>query len=83
MTEQDLIEEKEADPFVPFRLHLVSGKTVDVMRHSSAMPLHSRLLVFKNVSASGSSAEGYETVAYHNIERLPIGREQRPKRKRA
>ena len=86
MTEQNLREELDRDPFVPLRLHLVSGKTVDVLRPGAAWTLSDRLLVFRNPTVSGSSAEGYDVLAYYNIERieqLRAGEARSPKRKRA
>ncbi len=86
MTETNLREELDAEPFVPLRLHLVSGKTIDVHRPSAAWTLSDRLLVFRNPTVAGSSAEGYDVVAYSNIERieqLRAGTMPRTKRKRA
>ena len=87
MTEKTLREELEQEPFKPLRLHLVSGKTVDVLRPGAAWTLTDRLLVFRNPRAAGTSAEGYDVVAYPSIERIEQldlgGRQQSPKRKRA
>ena len=83
MTENELIAEIQKDPFVPFRLHLVSGKTVDVLAPTAAHTLSNALLVLRNPTIGAPKAEGYVVVAYHNIERieqLEIG--GRPSRKR-
>ncbi len=86
MTENEVFEELENDPFVPFRLHLLSGKIVDVLAASAAHPLTNSLLVLRNPTIGRRKAEGYGVVAYNNIERieqLRIGEAPRPKRKRA
>ena len=86
MNEQQIQEELESDPFKPLRLHLVSGKTLDILRPDAAMPLRDRLMVFRNMAKQGRFAEGYDLIGYHNIERieqLDIGRPTGGKRKRA
>ena len=70
MNGESLQEELNVDPFKPLRLHLVSGRTVDVLRSDAAMPLRGRLLVFRNMSSEGRRAEGYDIIAYANIERI-------------
>lgn len=71
MTEAELIDELERDPFVPFRLHLVSGKVIDVLAANAAHPLQNSLLVLRNPTLGGTvRAEGYDVVAYQNIERI-------------
>jgi hypothetical protein len=86
MTEEHLMEELDQEPFKPLRLHLVSGKTIDILREGTAWTLNDRLLVFRNPRTIGSSAEGYDVIAYHNIERieqLEVGGRTQAKRKRA
>jgi len=86
MTEEEVFEELEKDPFVPFRLHLVSGKVIDVLIAGAAHPLTNSLLVLRNPTVGRRKAEGYDVVAYNHIERieqLRIGEALRPKRKRA
>jgi hypothetical protein len=85
MTENELLAELEKDPFVPFRLHMVSGKVVDVLAPTGAHTLANSLLVLRNPTIGSPRAEGYDVVAYHNIERieqLHIGKLPGPKRKR-
>jgi len=72
MTEDELATELRRDPFAAFRLHLVSGKTVDVLAPHAAWTLHNSLLVFRNPSIGFSKAEGYDVVAYMNIERIEL-----------
>ena len=70
MTEQELAEELDREPFVPFRIHMVSGKTLDVLAHNVAHRLTNSLLVLRNPTIGTSRAEGYDVIAYPNIERL-------------
>ena len=86
MTEEDVVVELERDPFHPFRLHLVSGKVLDVLGPQTAHPLSNALLVLRNPIVGTSRAEGYDVIAYYNIERierLHLGREPKKKRKPA
>lgn len=70
MTEERIKEEFEVDPFKPLRLHLVSGKTLDVLRPDQVMPLRDRLLYFINMAGEGRGAETYSIITYPNIERI-------------
>ena len=87
MTEKELIAGLEKDPFVPFRLHLVSGKVVDVMAVNAAHPLRDSLFVLRNPRiGTAIRGEGYDVVAYHNIERieqLAMGKRPGSKRRSA
>ena len=85
MTESELLDELEKQPFIPFRMHLVSGKTLDVRASGLAHPLRNALLILRNPAGTRSS-EGYDVVGYTNIERieqLDLGRPVSGKRKRA
>ncbi len=70
MSEEELLAELTRDPFAPFRLHLVSGKVVDVLAPGTAHTLANSLLVLTNPTLGKPKAEGYDVIAYHNIERL-------------
>ena len=86
MTEDELIAELEKDPFKPFRLHLVSGKVVDVLAPNAAHTLTNSLLVLRNPTLGSPKADGYDVVAYENIERieqLDIGKRPGAKRRPA
>ena len=85
MTEAELIAELTRDPFVPFRVHLVSGKTVDVLGPNAAHTLAHSLLVLSNPTLGSPRAEGYDVIAYANIERLErldLGKRPATKRRR-
>jgi hypothetical protein len=86
MTDEQIKEELDIEPFKPLRLHLVSGKTLDVLRPDAVMPLRDRLLLFRNMAKSGRGAESYDIVSYQNIERieqLDLGKRMGGKRKPA
>lgn len=86
MTEDELIAELEREPFVAFRLHLVSGKVVDVLAPNAAHTLANSLVVFRNPTVGSPKADGYDVVAYQNVERielLDMGKRPAAKRKRA
>jgi len=86
VTETELTEQLQTQPFIPFRIHLVSGKTVDVLAAHAAWNLNNSLLVFRNPAIDRSRAEGYDVISYSNIERLeqlPIGRRPSGKRRSA
>jgi hypothetical protein len=86
MTETELHEQLDTNPFVPFRIHLVSGKTLDVLASNAAWTLNNSLLVIRNPSQETRHAEGYDVITHANIERLqqlPIGKRTPGKRKSA
>lgn len=70
MTEDELISELEKEPFQPFRIHIVSGKVFDVLAANVAHPLIDSLLILRNPVLGSPRAEGYDVIAYDNIERL-------------
>lgn len=82
MTREDTESELEKQPFIPFRLHLASGKTIDVFASRSGWMLRNALLVLQDPSRSAES--GYNVIALRNIEMLeqlslgkPPGRRKR------
>jgi len=86
VNETQFQEDFYTEPFQPVRLHLVSGKTLDVLRPDMVMPLRDRLMVFRKMAKDGRFAEGYDVIALHSIERmerLDIGKPVTGKRKRA
>jgi hypothetical protein len=78
MTSKDIETELERDPFVPLRLHLVSGKTIDIPFPGVAWLMQNGLLVFHGAKPERAKVEGYDVIALRNIERI----EQRPTRRR-
>jgi hypothetical protein len=87
MTEAEIVSELDKEPFRPFRLHVVSGKVFDILAPNTAHPLANSLLILRNPILGTRRAEGYDVIAYQNIERieqLDIGkRPGNPKRRSA
>jgi hypothetical protein len=67
VTSEDLRSELEKQPFIPLRMHLVSGKTLDIAAHDAAWMLQNSVLIFH---VPHSKESGYDVVALRNIERL-------------
>lgn len=65
MTSEDVRSELERHPFTPLRLHLASGKTVDVLNEGMTALLQNAVLVFH-----ARPRRGYDIIALRNIERL-------------
>jgi hypothetical protein len=69
MTEEDIQSELDRDPFIPFRLHLVSGKTVEVRISDGAWMLRSSVVVM-HPRKKPDDDPGYDVLSLRNIERL-------------
>jgi hypothetical protein len=69
VTSEDIRSEIEKEPFIPFRLHLVSGKTVDVTMKRQVEMLQNAVLVFQR-DAGPDGETLYDVMALRNIERL-------------
>lgn len=83
MTSEDIQAELEKEPFTPMRLHLVSGKTFDIVRAESAYLLQASLMVLQPRHADGEES-GYDLLSLWNIERIerprgPLGPTRNPK----
>jgi hypothetical protein len=69
VTSEDVRSELDKTPFVPFRLHLVSGKTVDVGVPAAGWMLQNAILVMQPREDMADDV-GYDVIALRNIERL-------------
>ena len=67
MTREDIEAELDQRPFLPFRLHLASGKTLDVMNSGEGWMLRRSILIMRRRAKREAS---YDIVALVNIERL-------------
>ena len=65
MTSEDLVSEVDKHPFRALRLHLVSGKTVDVSRQGQAFMLQNAVMIM-----SDPTVDRYDVVSLRNIERI-------------
>ena len=70
MTSEDLRSELEKAPFIPLRLHLVSGKTLDVRTSGAAHMLKNTVMVFQEPQDGQRKSELYDVIALRNIERV-------------
>jgi hypothetical protein len=70
MTKQTIQGYVKAEPFRPFRLHLVSGRTFDIRHPELIKVLQSTLLVFKAASDSQDLTDEWETVSLMLIESI-------------
>jgi len=70
MAPKQLQQEIDRDPFVPVRLHLASGKTIDVRHSGAAWVLSYGLLVFHGTRPGKSVASGYDVINYRLIEKV-------------
>ncbi|MGD0390596.1 MAG: hypothetical protein ABSC42_16750 [Tepidisphaeraceae bacterium] len=69
MTSEDIRAELERQPFIPFRLHMVSGKTLDVTVATSVALLQNAMCILEppvDVAREGD----YNVASMRNIERL-------------
>jgi hypothetical protein len=60
VTSEDLRSELEKSPFIPLRMHLVSGKTIDIGEPGVAWLLKNSVLIFH---IPDSKESGYDMVA--------------------
>jgi hypothetical protein len=69
VTSEDVRGELDKVPFLPFRIHLVSGKTLEVPHAGAAWMLRNTVLVFQ-VTDVPRDPPPYDIVSLRNIERL-------------
>jgi hypothetical protein len=79
MTSEDLKAELEKDPFVPLRLHLVSGKVLKITWPGAAWLLQNSVLIMRNVKPGERGSDGYDVVSLRNIERIELVHGRRAK----
>jgi hypothetical protein len=70
VTSKDLVAELERQPFVPLRIHLVSGKTIRVTSPNAAFLLQNALMLIKGKKSGKAMVDGYDVIALRNIERV-------------
>jgi hypothetical protein len=69
MTSEDVKSELHKQPFIPFRLHLVSGQTVDVRMVRQAELLQNTIMVFQEKPQPDGEIL-YDVISLRNIERI-------------
>jgi len=70
MTTEDVRQELERDPFVPLRLHLPSGKTLDIRYAGTAWIRQNTLLIVHPLRRGTQEIGSYDVVALRQIERI-------------
>jgi hypothetical protein len=70
MTTEDLRQEVEREPFVPLRLHLSSGKTIDIEHPNSAFVRQNTVLIVHRLAPRSAAIGNYDVVALRLIERI-------------
>jgi hypothetical protein len=69
MTAEDLRSQLDRVPFIPIRVHLVSGKTVDILSSEQGNMLQNAVMVFQPRSPREADS-GYNVIALRNIEMI-------------
>jgi hypothetical protein len=73
MTSEDILQELEREPFVPLRLHLASGKKVDIKYPGTAWVRQNTLLVVHPLAPKTVAIETYyDVIAFRLIERIEL-----------
>ena len=70
MTSEDLRSELDKRPFGTLRIHLVSGKTVDVTSPDGAWMLQNAVMITTRLQVGAQTYGDYRVVALRNIELL-------------
>jgi hypothetical protein len=81
MTTEDLRQELERDPFIPLRLHLSSGKTMDLPWPGTAWVRQNTLLVVHPLERGSAAMGGYDVISLRHIERIEQAGEPEPRRR--
>ena len=69
MTFEDMSSQLARDPFIPLRLHMVSGKTIEIRISDEAWMLEHCVMVMQR-RIHPDDDTGYDVIALHNIERI-------------
>jgi hypothetical protein len=70
MSRQTINDYVKAEPFKPFRLHLVSGRTFEI-RHPELMKiLQSTVIIFKSAETTDGLSDEWDTVSMMLIESI-------------
>lgn len=70
MTKQTIQGYIKAEPFRPFRVHLVSGRTFDIRHPEMVKLLQSTLLVFKPAANAQELTDEWETLSLMLMESI-------------
>ena len=70
MTSEDVKQELERDPFVPLRLHLASGKTMDLPYPNTAWLRQNTIVIVHPLRRGTVEIGNYDVIAFRLIERI-------------
>jgi hypothetical protein len=75
MTTEDMQQELERQPFIPLRLHLASGKALDIPFSGTAWVRQNTLLVVHPIAPHSAQIGNYDVISLRLIERIEQIRE--------
>jgi hypothetical protein len=70
MTSEDLQQELDREPFLPLRLHLSSGKTMNIEYPHTAWVRQNTLLIVHPLARGTHAIGNYDVIALRLIERI-------------
>jgi hypothetical protein len=70
MTSEDMRQELERTPFVPLRLHLASGQTMDIPYENTAWVRQNTLVIVFPLAKGSAAIGNYDVIALRLIERI-------------
>lgn len=70
MLKEDIQQELEREPFVPLRLHLSSGKVIDIPYSGTAWVRQNTLLIVHPLARHTAAIGGYDVIYLGLIERI-------------
>ena len=70
MMSKDIEAELERQPFVPIKLHLVSGKEMTIRNSNAAWMMQNTLVILRHPRRNRLRGDGYDVVSNRNIERI-------------
>lgn len=70
MTSEGVIQELERDPFIPLRLHLSSGKTIDVPYPNTAWIRQNTIVIVHPLARNTVAIGNYDVIALRLIEQI-------------
>ena len=70
MTSEDVLQELERTPFVPLRLHLASGQTIDIRYPQTAWIRQNTILIVHPLAKGTQAIGNYNVIALRLIERI-------------
>jgi hypothetical protein len=70
MTTEDISQEIDRQPFIPFRLHLSNGQTIDLLYPNTAWVRQNTVLIVHPIERGTSRIGNYDVISLRLIERI-------------